>query len=166
VDDRSILDAINPNSHIPVLDDKGLIIWESMAINLYLGDRYGHALWPNRIEDRAATYQWSLWAQSEFDRTDWNRARRSGDEKQIHSDRRDLIKALAVLDRALQGREYILGDDFSLVDLNVATTLSEPHEKKLIRWQRVDPLEAGAALAAWLRRCTGRPSYSRVLVLP
>jgi len=39
VADREGLRGINPNGHIPVLEDDGLIIWESMAINLYLGDK-------------------------------------------------------------------------------------------------------------------------------
>ena len=34
---------INPNGHIPAIDDDGLIVWESMAINLYLAEKYGKA---------------------------------------------------------------------------------------------------------------------------
>ena len=32
--------ALNPNGHVPVIDDNGTIIWESMAVNLYLADKY------------------------------------------------------------------------------------------------------------------------------
>ncbi len=42
------LARLNPNARVPVLEDEGLVLFESMAINLYLGDRYGQApLWPD-----------------------------------------------------------------------------------------------------------------------
>src|SRR2546421_8280175 len=57
---------INPNGHVPAIDDDGTIIWESMAINLYLVEKYGKApLWPAKIEDRAHAYQWSFWGVTE-----------------------------------------------------------------------------------------------------
>lgn len=37
---------MNPNGHVPVLDDDGLVIWESMATNLYLADKHQGDLWP------------------------------------------------------------------------------------------------------------------------
>ena len=78
-----------------------------------------------------------------------------------------LIEALGVLDRTLSDRAYLLGPSFTVADVNVATTLSQPSEAGLIGWQKVDPAEAGlAALAAWLERCCSRDSYARVLTLP
>jgi glutathione S-transferase len=164
---RAVLDALNPNSHVPVLDDDGLIVWESMAINLYLADRYGGPLWPTRPADRALTYQWSLWVQTEIDRADWNKTRRSGDDDQIAADRQALIRALGILDKALEGRDYLLGDAFSIVDANVAASLSQPNELGLIGWQKLDADAAGLPLlGAWLRRCTGRAAYNAVRELP
>jgi glutathione S-transferase len=32
---------LNPNGHVPVLEDDGAVVWESMAINLYLAEKYG-----------------------------------------------------------------------------------------------------------------------------
>ena len=47
--------AINPNGHVPVIDDDGFRLWESMAINLYLAKKYGgdSGLYPQRLEDEA-----------------------------------------------------------------------------------------------------------------
>jgi glutathione S-transferase len=45
---------INPNGHIPSLDDDGFILWESLAINLYLAEKYAKPpLWPADVQARA-----------------------------------------------------------------------------------------------------------------
>ena len=78
--DAETLARINPNARVPVLDDDGLILWESMAINLYLADSYGGApFWPQHPRDRALVYQWSLWSQTEIDVRARHLARFSGD---------------------------------------------------------------------------------------
>src|SRR5882724_2686518 len=54
---------INPNGHIPSLDDSGFILWESLAINLYLAESYAsEPFWPADVKNRALVYQWSFWA--------------------------------------------------------------------------------------------------------
>ena len=59
---------LNPNGHVPVLEDDGVVLWESMAINLYLADKYGkNSLWPSDAAGRAAAYQWSFWAMTEVE---------------------------------------------------------------------------------------------------
>ena len=51
---------INLNGHVLTLDDDGFILWESVAINLYLAEKYAPApLWPASMQDRARVYQWS-----------------------------------------------------------------------------------------------------------
>ena len=59
---------LNPNARIPVLEDDGLVLWESMAINLYLAEKYGkNSLWPSDAAGRALAYQWSFWAMTEVE---------------------------------------------------------------------------------------------------
>ena len=160
--ERARLLALNPNARVPVLDDNGLVVWESMAINLYLGDRYGGPLWPTIAADRAWLYQWSIWAQTSIDVMARHMARFGKDPVAKAAAESERLAALAILDKALAGRPYLLGEAYTLADLNVATTLSEPWENGLVDGN-LDPVEHGlAALACWLARCTSRPSWAKV----
>ena len=155
----------NPNRRVPVIDDDGLIVWESMAINLYLADRYGAPpIWPATPRERAHVYQWSIWSQTEVDRPDVVLGRLSKNPERVATARRQQIDALAILDAALATRPYLLGDVFSLADLNVAATLSEPHERGTIANDAsLDPLAHGLdRLGGWLARCTSRASWRKV----
>lgn len=165
-DDVDRLRHINPNVRVPVLDDDGLILYESMAINLYLADRYGHApLWPADPRDRARVYQWSVWSQTEIDVRARHLARFGDDAAAKRCAEDERLTALGILDRALAGRPYLVGEDFSLADLNVAATLSEPWENGLVDGE-LDPAHHGLGqLAAWLARCVGRSSWLRVRTL-
>ena len=164
--DRDTLLRLNPNGHIPVLEDGGLILWESIAINLYLGDKFQGPLWPDTVEQRALVYQWGFWVQTEMDRPDWSAARRSGDDALVQNATRQKIAALGILNDALSNRSYLLGESFSLADLNVAASISQPNEQGRIDWQRLDPAKLGLVhLSDWLRRCTSRDSWQRVAEL-
>lgn len=165
-DDADRLRRINPNARVPVLDDDGLILYESMAINLYLADRYGDApLWPADSRDRARIYQWSVWSQTEVDVRARHLARLGDDAAAKRRAEGERLAALAIVDQAVQGRPYLLGDEFSLADLNVAATLSEPWENGLVDGE-LNPAEHGLhQLASWLARCVRRPSWLRVRAL-
>jgi glutathione S-transferase len=59
---------LNPNGHIPVLVDDTTVLWESLAINLYLARKYGAgSLWPATVADEGRAFQWSLWAMTELE---------------------------------------------------------------------------------------------------
>jgi len=59
--------AINPNGRLPVIDDGGFVLWESLAITLYLAKKHGR-LYPSTLEGEAKAWQWSLWSVQEVDR--------------------------------------------------------------------------------------------------
>jgi glutathione S-transferase len=93
-------------------------------------------------------------------------ARFAGDAALKQRAEAERLAALAILDRALAGRPYLLGDVFTLADLNLAATLCEPWENRRIDGE-LDPAEHRlGALADWLARCTGRASWERVRRLP
>jgi len=153
---------LNPNGHIPVLRDDDVVIWESMAINLYLARKYGKGLWPKTVEDEGRAFQWSLWSMTELEEplltTMLHRAflpEAQRDPKKAEDAAERFKTPLRVLDGALAGKQYLLGDAFTVADLNVAAVLC---------WAFLAGLDLGKApqAQAWLGRCTGRPAFERV----
>src|SRR5262249_36005269 len=59
--------AINPTGRLPAIDDGGFVLWESLAITLYLAKKHGR-LYPTTLEGEAKAWQWSLWSVQEVDR--------------------------------------------------------------------------------------------------
>lgn len=149
--------AINPNAHVPAIDDDGFILWESMAINLYLAKKYGAgSLYPNRLEDEAKTWQWSFWVMTEVERpvltAMFNRALYPEDKRDAAAAdeaERQLQQPLQVLDAALAKTPYLLGNEFTVADLNVACVLT---------WARPARIDLGGVpnMADWFKRCSDR----------
>lgn len=151
--------AINPNGHVPAIDDDGLILWESMAINLYLAKKYGlGTLYPAALDGEARAWQWSFWAMTELERpvltAMFNRAIYPEDKRDAAAaDRaeKELQHPFGVLESAVSGTPYLLGGDFTVADLNVAAVLS---------WARPARLDFTPfpKAADWLSRCALRPA--------
>src|SRR6202162_6121717 len=61
--------AINPNGRLPVIVDGDFVLFESLAITLYLAKKHANGrLYPGTLEGEAKAWQWSLWAVNEVDR--------------------------------------------------------------------------------------------------
>ena len=147
--------AVSPNGRLPAIDDDGFILWESLAIVLYLAKKHGR-LYPATLEGEAKAWQWSLWAANEVERgvNIWSlHALRLPPADRNAAVLADALKVLGppfrVLDGALAGRSYLLGEDFSVADLNVAAVVS--------RAIAMD-LSGTPQLADWLARCLDRPA--------
>src|SRR6266436_8548698 len=118
--------ALNPNGHVPVIDDDGFILWESMAINLYLAKKYGAGgLYPPRLEDEARAWQWSLWGMTEVERpvltAMFNRAilpESQRDAAAADAAEKALAQPFGVLEGVLGRTSHLLGDHFTVADLN------------------------------------------------
>ena len=154
---------INPNGHVPTLDDNGTIIWESMAINLYIAEKYGKApLWPSTVEGHGACYQWSLWSITEVETpmldVVYHRMMLpvdQRDEKIALAGIEKLKAPLSLLDDRLQKSEYLLGKEFAIADLNVASVLS------IARYIQLD-ISATPTAQKWMQKCLERPANQRV----
>jgi glutathione S-transferase len=117
---------INPNGRLPAIDDDGFHLFESMAINLYLVKKHGGPLAPRDMQEDAKMNQWSFWAVTEL--------KKPGLDYLMHTmflppEKRDasiagkaletLNKPIAVLDRALGKSGHLVGERFTVADLNV-----------------------------------------------
>lgn len=153
---------INPNGHVPALDDNGTILWESMAINLYVAEKYGKApLWPSTVEGHGACYQWSLWCMTEIETpmidVFMHRIMLPADQRdeKVAVAALEKLKApLKVLDDHLQKSEYLLGKEFTIADLNVASVLS------IAQYIQLD-LSPTPTAQKWLQKCLERPAHQR-----
>ena len=131
--------AINPNGRLPVIVDDGFVLFESLAITLYLAKKHGK-LYPGTLEGEARAWQWSFWAIAEVDRgvNIWSlHAVRLPPDERDAALREEALKVIAapfkVLDAALTKTPYLLGGDFTVADLNVAAVISRAIDMDLSR---------------------------------
>jgi glutathione S-transferase len=158
------LRKLNPNGRLPFIVDGDFALFESMAITLYLAKKYSTgALYPSLLRDEALLWQWSFWAISEVDRgvNIWSlHAVRLPPAERDAALREEALKVIAapfkVLDAALAGKPYLLGDEFTVADLNVAAVISRAIDMDL---------SALPNLKSWLTRCLERPAARKALAL-
>ncbi|MGB7078485.1 MAG: glutathione S-transferase family protein [Xanthobacteraceae bacterium] len=156
--------ALNPNGRLPVIVDGDFVVFESLAITLYLAKRHSNGeLYPGTLEGEARAWQWSFWAIAEVDRgvNIWSlHAVRLPAGERNAALREEALKVLAspfkVLDAAVATRPYLLGDAFTVADLNVAAVISRAVDMDLV---------AVPHLHAWLTRCLDRRAARRALAL-
>jgi glutathione S-transferase len=156
--------AINPNGRLPFIDDDGFVLFESLAITLYLARKHSNGtLYPATLEGEAKALQWSFWAIAEVDRgvNIWSlHAVRLPPDERDAAKRDEALKVIAapfrVLDAAVANQPYLLGDGFTVADLNVAAVISRAVEMDL---------SAVPNLKVWLTRCLARPAAQKALAL-
>ena len=115
---------INPAGKIPVLVDGDLVLTESVAIVLYLAEKYSNkGLLPTDLEQRAQVNRWLLFAATELEQPLWRISRHTLLYPEAQRLRADVIIAsrefkdmATVLEKHMQGREYVVGDRVTVAD--------------------------------------------------
>lgn len=156
---------LNPSGKVPTMVDDGLVLFESIAINLYLAKTYGKdPIWLSDPKQQALILQWSFWAVAELEPSVVTMAV----EKVFKPEpARDLAKAndaeeivkqsLPVLEQALKnGQGVLVGDRFSVADLNVAAVLTG---LKLCQFD----FGSWPETQAWLDAALSRPAYAKAM---
>ncbi|HLM74561.1 MAG TPA: glutathione S-transferase family protein [Polyangiaceae bacterium] len=156
---------INPNGKVPALVHDGVPIFESVAIAIHLGETFGveKKLFPPPGIQRAQAIQWMVWCNASLgeaiSRHMHNTSERFPEElrnaKAGEIARADVENHLSILNQSLEGKGYLLGDDFSIVDAHVSSWLL------YVRMVGFD-LAKYPAMQAWSARCSERPANKRV----
>jgi glutathione S-transferase len=158
--------ALNPNGKVPLLVHEGTPIFESVAILIYLGETFGvdKGLFPAPGPRRGAALKWLVWTNVSFAEALARYQRNTNDRipKEQHNEKAaevakaDVEKHIGILDSALQGKTFLVGDSFSLVDLHLAG---------FIGYLGMCGFDASKwpAIGAWLKVCNSRPALGRVM---
>ena len=158
--------AINPNGKMPAMTDGDFKLFESLAINLYLARAYGQgSLQPDTAQDEALAQQWSLWVVAECENAlmygilhHFGLFGFEKDPAKVQEQRAALEAPLSVLDGALADRDYLLGNRFTIADLNVASIFQWGQSAKM-DWS------PHGNVASWLDRCLSRPACEKVAAM-
>jgi glutathione S-transferase len=141
---------INPNGHVPAIDDDGLVLFESLAINLYLAKKHGGPLAPKTIAEDGQMMQWSFWALYEVEGKALEVMR---DPKGATAAIEALKAPFAALDAALaKGGGHLVGGRFTVADINVAECVRYAQSATAL-------FDAAPHVKAWLAACQARPAF-------
>jgi len=146
--------ALNPMGKLPTLVDGDVVVTENAAIALYLADRYAPGRLAPALDDpKRATYlRWSLFAPSVIE--PGTMAKASGwDFKPVQAGWGEHAAMMTAIESALTGRDFVLGDAFSMADVVFGGT---------IRFMlRFGMLEQRPLFAAYAARLGERPALQR-----
>jgi glutathione S-transferase len=155
--------ALNPNRLVPTIDDGGFILWESLAVVRYLAERYGRGtLAPEGRHAYARADQWMEWANNTLNQpiimTCFLQLIRTPaaqrDNNAVVAAAKLAGEKLAILDRQLEGRPFILGDQLTMADIAAGTLLYRYYNMQIAHPRLVN-------LDLYYRRLTARPAYQQ-----
>jgi glutathione S-transferase len=153
---------INPSGLIPSIDDDGLVLHESLAINLYLARKHGGPVAGANVAEEGQIAMWSLWAAAGVEPHAINILyHRLGnptgvkDPKIADAAVESLKGPFAVLDKALAKSGWLVGDRFTVADINAA---------EIVRYAQAAPelFDAAPRVKTWLAACQARPAFKKM----
>jgi glutathione S-transferase len=148
---------INPAGKLPVLVDGDLVLTESVAIVLYLAEKYSsQGLMPTSLKERAQLNRWLLFAATELEQPLWRISRHTmlyPEDRRLPEDvvlAGEDFKAMAsVLEAHMHGKQFLLGERVTVADFVTAYTLDWANEDEL--------LDGFPTLLAYMKRMYTRP---------
>lgn len=153
--------SLQPFGQVPILEEDGLVIFESGAIVLYIGERC-ETLLPKDAAARARAIQWLIAALNSVEpsvmnvatidlfyaKEEWAKLRRPGAVEFVQ-------RRLSALGNALGDKPFLDGERFTAGDLVMSAMLRN--------LRHTDIISQGSRLGAYMERCTARPAFKRAL---
>jgi len=163
--------AISPMGNVPALVDEGVPYFESLAVLIHLAEAYGveKGLWPKAGTPQAGeALSWTVWSTGELGPARTQVMIHTLESpyalpKELKSPaiaeraKKSFYERMALLNRRLEGREWLVGDTFSLAD--IASSLWANSAQTLLGLSLADYPN----VVAWAARCTSRPAFKRVM---
>ncbi|MGV3548365.1 glutathione S-transferase family protein [Rhizobium sp.] len=151
---------INPNGMIPCIDDDGLVLWESIAINLYLARKHRGPLAAQSLTEEGLIEMWSFWAVNEIEQNSVKIVRVHDDGQQDTQGGKDAIavatrllkRPFEILNQHLSQQDYLVGNRFTVADLNAAEICRYCITEKALT-------EPNPHVVAWYERCHDREAF-------
>lgn len=156
--------SINPNQKIPGLRHGDTTVMESCAILLYLGEQFPSPLLP-QDERRWDVIQWLMWQAANIgpvfgNKLSYTRYMEDVPEEQkrhpLQRFNNEAQRLLRVMDRQLEGRDYLCGDTFTIADIACYPWV------RGWKWSKID-ITGHANVVAWVDRVRARPAVERGL---
>ena len=141
---------VNPNGHIPSMEDGSLRLHESLAINLYLAKKHGGPLAPADLTEDGLMSMWSLWAATEVEPHALSVLQNGAPQEAVDA----LRTPFAVLNDAVDGG-YLVGNRFTVADINVAEVVRYALPAKEL-------FDANPDVKTWLAACQARPAFKKM----
>lgn len=149
---------INPQGQIPALQDGDLILTESLAISLYLARRHGGSLGPQDDGETALMEQWALFAATAIETPAleiMQAPEGPTGEAILRVAAEKLRRPLARLDAHLRGRDWLVGDRFTVADINTAECVRYAQGQTAL-------IAEFPQVARWLAAAQSRPAFARM----
>lgn len=158
--------AMNPNGRVPVIEDEGLVLWESNAIVRYLLARHApdSPWYPADPRTRATADKWMDWTSSSFAgpfRTVFWGVLRTPAERQdwtaINAAIKECDELLNMADHALISQPYLSGNEIGMGDIPLGSFIYAWFEMPIERAPQPH-------LQAWYERLKQRPAYQKAVM--
>jgi glutathione S-transferase len=160
--------AMNPHGWVPVLQDGDLAVWESHAVLRYLAARYGKGrFWNDDPAARSLVDRWMDWSQTTLQPdflmgVFWGYYRTPDAERDWPAINASIARCKAhitLLDKMLAAHSFLLGDDLSLADIPIGTSL--------YRYFELDIDHPNVPnVRTWYERLQQRPAYREHVMIP
>jgi glutathione S-transferase len=154
---------VSPAGAIPVMEDDGFVLSESIAINFYISNKFGGSLTPEDANEHSRMLQWAFYGVSGIEDTalsiQYAHTRGEAATPQgiaaLAAGKDKLRRPFAALDGALRATGHLVGGRFTMADINMA---------EMVRYAQMEAafIAEYPALDAWLKACQARPAFQEM----